>query len=148
MIITSQENEKIKELSKLQQKKYRDLTNTYLVEGEHLVEEAKKANVLLEVFSKEELPGTTQVSTEVMKKLSSLDTPPSMIGLCKKKENNEIIGNKIVILDEIQDPGNLGTIIRSSLAFNIDTIILSNNCVDVGGRRIMKNKEKEKDSFV
>ena len=141
MIITSQENEKIKELSKLQQKKYRDLTNTYLVEGEHLVEEAKKANVLLEIFSLNEMENTTQVSYEVMKKLSSLDTPPSIIGLCKKKESNEIIGNKIVILDEIQDPGNLGTIIRSSLAFNIDTIILSNNCVDLYNPKVLRGTQ-------
>lgn len=138
MIITSPENDKIKELSKLQQKKYRDLTNTYLVEGEHLVEEANKANVLLEVFSLDDLPNTTQVSLEVMKKLSTLDTPPSMIGLCKKEEKKKIIGNKIVILDEIQDPGNLGTIIRSSLAFNIDTIILSNNCVDLYNPKVLR----------
>ena len=141
MIITSVENDKVKELSKLQQKKYRDLTNTYLVEGEHLVEEARKANVLLEVFSQEELPNATQVSLEVMKKLSTLDTPPSMIGLCRKQESNEILGNKIVLLDEIQDPGNLGTIIRSALAFNINTIILSNNCVDLYNPKVLRGTQ-------
>ena len=51
MRITSIENDKVKELTKLQQKKYRDLTNTYIVEGEHLVEEAKKANQVIEIFS-------------------------------------------------------------------------------------------------
>ena len=138
MLITSPENEKIKNLVKLQQKKYRDLTNTYLVEGEHLVEEAHKANKLLEVFSLDERPNSTQVSLEVMKRLSSLDTPPNIIGICKKEDNKEIIGNKIVLLDEIQDPGNLGTIIRSSLAFNVDTIILSNNSVDLYNPKVIR----------
>ena len=50
MVITSLENEKIKNLVKLQKKKYRDLTNTYLIEGEHLVNEAIKAGTVLEIF--------------------------------------------------------------------------------------------------
>ena len=65
-----------------------------------------------------------------MKKITSLDSPPSMIALCKKENQKEIKGDRIVLLDEIQDPGNLGTIIRSALAFQVDTIILTNHCVD------------------
>ncbi len=143
MVITSVENEKIKNLCKLEKKKYRDLTNTYLIEGEHLVIEAYKANVLEEVFV---LEGndfsfdvkTTYVSYEVMKKLSSMDTPINIIGLCHKNDSNEIVGNKILLLDEVQDPGNLGTIIRSSLAFNIDTIILSENTVDLYNPKVLR----------
>lgn len=143
MVITSVENEKIKNLCKLEKKKYRDMTNTYLVEGEHLVIEALKANVLDEIFV---LEGsnfsfdvkTTEVSFEVMKKLSSMDTPINIIGLCHKNSNNEILGNRIVLLDELQDPGNLGTIIRSSLAFNIDTIILSENTVDLYNPKVLR----------
>ena len=59
-----------------------------------------------------------------MKKLSSLNTPPQVLAICKKLEEKEINGN-ILILDNLQDPGNLGTIIRSAVAFNIDTIIVS-----------------------
>lgn len=143
MVITSVENEKIKNLCKLEKKKYRDMTNTYLVEGEHLVIEALKANVLDEIFV---LEGsnfsfdvkTTEVSFEVMKKLSSMDTPINIIGLCHKNSNNEILGNRVVLLDELQDPGNLGTIIRSSLAFNIDTIILSENTVDLYNPKVLR----------
>lgn len=143
MVITSVENDKIKNLCKLEKKKHRDMTKTYLVEGEHLVIEALKANVLDEIFV---LEGsnfsfdvkTTEVSFEVMKKLSSMDTPINIIGLCHKNSNNEILGNRVVLLDELQDPGNLGTIIRSSLAFNIDTIILSENTVDLYNPKVLR----------
>ena len=143
MIITSLENSKVKNLLKLQQKKYRDETKQYLVEGEHLVEEALKAGVVIEIITTEEqvennkVP-VTYVSYEVMKKISSMDTPPSIAALCQKDDNNAIKGNKIVILDEIQDPGNLGTIIRSAVAFNIDTIILSENCVDLYNPKVIR----------
>ena len=50
MVITSLENKKVKDLVKLQKKKYRDSTGTFMVEGEHLVIEALKANVLKEVI--------------------------------------------------------------------------------------------------
>ena len=70
------------------------------------------------------------VTDNVMKSLSSLDTVTPMIGVCAKKENM-VIGNRVLILDEVQDPGNMGTIIRSAVAFNIDTIILSENCADI-----------------
>ena len=143
MVVTSVENERIKNLCKLEKKKFRDLTNTYLVEGEHLVIEAFKAGDLDEIFV---LEGsnfsfdvkTTEVSFEVMKKISSMDTPVNIVGLCHKKNNNEIIGNKVVLLDEVQDPGNLGTIIRSSLAFGIDTIILSENTVDLYNPKVLR----------
>ena len=146
MIITSLDNKKIKELGKLKQKKYRDLTSTYLVEGEHLIQEAEKANVLEEVLILEGYDintskSKTYVTREVMSKLTDLDTPCSMIGVCKKSTNNKIIGNKILLLDDIQDPGNLGTIIRSSVAFNVDTIILSKNTVDLYNSKVIRSTQ-------
>ena len=145
MIITSLENDKIKSLCKLQQKKYRDETNTFLVEGEHLVIEADKANIIKEIIiidgyqTNYNYP-TLTVTEEVMKKISNLDNPPYIMALCEKNISNEIIGNKIVLLDEIQDPGNLGTIIRSSLAFNVDTIVLS-NCVDLYNPKVLRGTQ-------
>ena len=127
-MISSTNNEKIKELSKLKIKKYCDESNKFLVEGKHLVEESYKSNLLLEVFTIEDRilfnVETTIITPDVMKKLSSTDTIPSIVGVVKKKENTEIIGDKILLLDSIQDPGNLGTIIRSAAAFDIETIIL------------------------
>ena len=146
MIITSLENNKIKDLVKLQSKKYRDNTNMFLVEGEHLVEEVYKSNLLKEVFVVEgdsfsiDVP-TTYVSSDVMKKISTTDTYTNVVGLCEKVNSNEIIGNKILLLDDIQDPGNLGTIIRSSVAFNVDTIILSPNTVDLYNSKVLRSTQ-------
>ena len=60
-----------------------------------------------------------------MKKLTRMPSIPKVVGVCKIEDNKELIGNRILLLDNIQDPGNLGTIIRSSFAFDVDTIILS-----------------------
>ena len=146
MLITSLENNKVKDLIKLQMKKYRDLTNSYIVEGEHLVLEAYKSNRIKEVFLLEnenidiDVPYTF-ITKDIMKKITTLDTPPSIIALCEKNNNNEIIGNKVLLLDEIQDPGNLGTIIRSSVAFGIETIILSENTVDLYNPKVLRSSQ-------
>ena len=141
-MISSTNNEKIKELSKLKIKKYRDESNKFLVEGKHLVEEAYKSNSLLEVFTIEDRilfnVETTIITPDVMKKLSSTDTIPSIVGVVKKKEDTEIIGDKILLLDNIQDPGNLGTIIRSAAAFDIETIVLSNDTVDLYNPKVIR----------
>lgn len=146
MIITSLDNKKIKELSKLKQKKQRDLTNKFIVEGEHLIQEALKANLLEEIiimegYDTDIYSNKTFVTKEVMNKLTDLDTPCSMIGICNKKNTNTITGNKILLLDDIQDPGNLGTIIRSGLAFNVDTIILSKNTVDLYNPKVIRSTQ-------
>lgn len=145
MIITSLNNPTIKEISKLKNKKYRDLTNTYLVEGDHLVEEAYKNNLLTKIILLEDTTCNYDiekiyVTKEVMKKLTELDTPNKIIGIVK--ENTPLpIGNKILILDNIQDPGNLGTIIRSSVAFDIDTIVLSPNTVDTYNPKVIRSTQ-------
>ena len=137
-MIESLSNEKIKEYTKLNQKKYRDETGMFLIEGTHLVEEAFKNNIVVDAYSLDDK--YTKVSEEVMKKLSNLDTPPKYLAVCKKLEEKDINGN-IVILDGVQDPGNLGTIIRSSIAFNIDTIILSNDSVDLYNTKVLRATE-------
>ena len=145
MIITSLNNPTIKVISKLKNKKYRDLTNTYLVEGDHLVEEAYKNNLLIKIILLEDTICNYDiekiyVTKEVMKKLTELDTPNKIIGIVKK--NTPLpIGNKILILDNIQDPGNLGTIIRSSVAFDIDTIVLSPNTVDIYNPKVIRSTQ-------
>lgn len=143
MIIESLENKKIKELRKLKDKKHRDKTRTYLIEGIHLVLEAYKSGDLLEVILQDgedleiDIP-KIYVTNNIIKSLSELDTPYKIIGLCKYKEEKEEIGNKVLILDSVQDPGNLGTIIRSSVAFNIDTIILNKTCVDLYNSKVLR----------
>lgn len=142
MLIESVDNKKIKELRKLKTKKYRDEEKRFLVEGIHLVKEAYDSGNLEEVLLLEgddidfNAP-VTYVSEAVMKSLSDLETPYNIIGICNYPKDKKI-GNKILMLDEIQDPGNLGTIIRSSVAFDIDTIILSKNTVDVYNSKVLR----------
>lgn len=142
MVYTSTDNKKIKELKKLNIKKYRDQSNLFLVEGEHLVLEAYRKGLLEELFLEENTilnldVKTSYLSRNVIKFISELDNPSNIIGLCKKVEEKEI-GNKILVLDDIQDPGNFGTIIRSAVAFNIDTIVVSNNTVDLYNSKVIR----------
>lgn len=142
MLITSVNNDHIKELYKLKEKKYRDSTNTFLVEGEHLVLEAYKENLIIELLLEQDtlFPVAikpTYVTKEILKKLSDNISVPNVIALAKKKEEKQI-GERILILDNIQDPGNLGTIIRSCVAFNVDTLILSKDTVDMYNPKVLR----------
>lgn len=146
MVITSLSNPRIKDIIKLKEKKYRDLTNTFLVETEHLVSEAYKSKLLKTIILLDKTVNpypdidTIYVSSEVMKKISSLESISNIVGIVNKKEE-EASGNKILILDNIQDPGNLGTIIRSSVAFDIDTIVLSKNSVDLYNSKVLRSTQ-------
>ena len=73
----------------------------------------------------------------VMKKISDMESISEYYAVCYKKKELEI-GNRIIILDGIQDPGNLGTIIRSAAAFNVSTIILSENTVDLYNPKVLR----------
>lgn len=146
MLITSLDNEKIKKLIKLKEKKYRDEFNEFVVEGEHLVIEAYRSGILEEIFIEQDevtLLDTdiTYVTKEILEKVSTLETPTHIIGLCKKKEENSELGNRLLLLDRIQDPGNLGTIIRSSKAFGIDTLVLGEGCVDLYNDKVIRSTQ-------
>lgn len=145
MVIESIDNKKIKNIRKLNKKKYRDETKTFLVEGPHLVNEAYNAGLLKEVILEENEKininvKTTYVTYNVIKSISELDTPYKVIGICNYMSEKQINGN-VLILDDIQDPGNLGTIIRSAVAFNIDTILLSKNAVDVYNFKVLRGAQ-------
>ena len=145
MYITSINNEYIKEISKLNEKKYRDKSNKYLIEGLHLVTEALKYDIIDTIIIREDFSYETNikhiiVSSEVMKKLSDNPSIPKIMAVVNKKEST-ISGNKILLLDRLQDPGNLGTIIRSAVAFNFDTIILSNDTVDLYNSKVLRSTQ-------
>lgn len=134
MIIESLNNEKIKKYAKLQNKKYREEENLYIAPGEHLVREALALDLVKEVFLLEGEDNTygnvTYLKEAVMKKLSGLESAPKVLAIVKKNLTDEIKGN-VIILDNLRDPGNIGTIIRSAVAFNYDTIIISPNSADI-----------------
>ena len=145
MVITSLENGKVKDVVKLQSKKYRDLTNTFVVETEHLVEEAEKAGIIKDLFLVEDEfvdnNDTYFVTNEVMKKMSSMESPSNVLAVCEKNNSKEIIGDKILLIDGVQDPGNLGTIVRSSVAFGVTTIVLSPDTVDLYNPKVIRATE-------
>ena len=138
---SSTNNDFIKSIKKLNEKKYRDNTNTFLVEGEHLVLEAIKNNFVKYVIVRDnydfDYDNKIVVTDKVLKYISNLNTPSGIMAVCNKPESSEL-GSRIIVLDNIQDPGNLGTIIRSSVAFNFDTIVISNDSVDVYNSKVIR----------
>ncbi len=141
-IITSLDNNKVKSWSKLKSKKYRDQTGLFLVEGQHLVLEALKKAQVEEIILKEDtiFPVDVKkyyVTLDILKKISSMVSPPDIIAVVKKLEEKPI-GKRLLLIDELQDPGNLGTIIRSAVAFNIDTIVLGTNTVDLYNEKVIR----------
>ena len=144
MMIESINNEKIKKYSKLLNKKYRDETNQYLVSTDHLVYEAIKKDIVVDIFLlngiENNYGNVTYITENVMRKLTNLKTLPNVVAVVKKENSKDINGN-VILLDGIQDPGNLGTIIRSAVAFNIDTIILGDNTVDLYNEKTLRASE-------
>ncbi len=138
MKITSVNNELVKETSKLLQKKYREESGLFLLEGEKCIEEAiisgiELTNVFVmegyEKFSKFNPIETTEA---VLSKISSTSSAPKAIAVGKKLKTQWSKNfNKVVLLENIKDAGNLGTILRTSAAFGIDAIILFGDTVDL-----------------
>ncbi|MCM1010564.1 MAG: RNA methyltransferase [Fusobacterium sp.] len=143
MEITSVNNELVKETVKLQQKKFRDSEGKFLLEGFKAIEEAHsigleidKIFVLKEKasrysFAKDKLIETTEA---VLKKISTTDSAPEAVGVaCQKIFDKETLktAQKVLLLEGIKDVGNLGTILRSAAAFNVDAVILYGNCTDI-----------------
>ena len=140
--ITSVNNNLVKETVKLQQKKYRDKENKFLLEGFKCIEEAFNAGIEIEyVFVSDEkkysfLKDKLILTTEpVLKKISTTDTPPDAVAVAFKKNYaiNDLNGaKKVVLLENIKDMGNLGTILRTSTAFGADAVILyGRECADI-----------------
>lgn len=141
--ITSLNNEYIKYLCKLKEKKARTVEKKFIIEGYHLVNEAYKANILKEILLTEDTNDYTdiakiKVTEAIIKKISTTVNPQNIIGICDITFKKEIKGTKILLLDNINDPGNLGTLIRSSLGFGIETIVLSNDCVDLFNEKVIR----------
>ena len=144
MLITSLDNERVKKYRKLREKKYRDRLNLFLVEGWHLVLEAYRAGLVEEVILTEEVACELEVpkiyvTQEIIKKITELDTPVPILALCHKVKNDpQKIGQRILMLDGVQDPGNLGTILRSAKAFHVDTVILGTKTVDLYNAKVLR----------
>ena len=141
--ITSLSNPYIKNLEKLYDKKTRVEANLYLIEGYHLINEAKAANVLKTVLitnadDRIDEVENIIVNKEIIKKLTKTKSPQGIIGICSVNMIKPFKGNRILILDDINDPGNLGTLLRTALGFNFTNIVLSENSVDVYNDKVIR----------
>ncbi len=140
-MITSINNELVKETVKLQQKKYRDRENKFLLEGFKSIEEAFNAGVKIEyVFTTDEkryafAPNVIPASEAVLKKISTTDSAPDAVGVAVKKvcsAEDLKDAKKVVLLENIKDLGNLGTILRTAVAFGADAVVLyGKECADL-----------------
>ena len=139
-MLTSLDNPKIKELIKLKKAKERKKENKFIVEGPHLVKEARNLNLLIEAFSLEEKEGYTAISKQIMDKISETDTTVTEIGLCKMLNSNKLC-DKLLILDAVQDPGNLGAIMRSANAFGFKTIVLGEGTCDIYNPKVIRSSQ-------
>jgi TrmH family RNA methyltransferase len=145
-MIESVNNERAKFYKKLRDKKYILEYGKFIVEGEHLVREAYNANVLEEIIYTDENylfqdVKSEKVSFNVMKSISKLNSVPNVMGVVRLIQNSEILGNKIVLLDNVQDPGNVGTIIRSAVAFNVSTVVMSMDSVSLYNDKMVRASE-------
>jgi len=151
-IISSPKNEKIKELVKLQTAKGRKKAGMYLLEGEHLVEEAikERAQIKLIVVTSNRLEDYKNllaqtdvqvlvVSQDVFHKLSMTETTQGILAVVEIVKQ-EILPHKghLIVLDAVQDPGNLGTIIRLCDATNFKDIILTKGTVDAYNEKVIR----------
>ena len=135
-MIESVNNKKIKEYAKLYLKKERDKQGLFIIEGEHMVQEAIKANVLQELYLLDGIVNSFNfpciyANQNVLNKLSCQTSSAKIIGICKKVQHKASKQNRLILLDTVQDPGNVGTIIRSAYSFGYDCIYLSKGCADI-----------------
>ncbi|MGD9605116.1 MAG: TrmH family RNA methyltransferase [Bacilli bacterium] len=144
--IDSLANPYVQKLYKLREKKYRDQECQFLIEGDHLIKEAKKANRLEAVLitdEKQAIDGIENylVNPLIINKLSQTKSPSSIIGVCSYFEQPELKGKRFLLLDNLQDPGNVGTLVRSALGFGIDLVIMSLQSVDIYNDKFIRSTQ-------
>ncbi len=148
MIITSKDNEIIKNIKKLKEKKYR--LDSYIVEGIKMVKEAINENQEIALIAiREDFKidfdtkniKTVTISNKIFNDISDVKTPQGILAVIKKNQNNQIETNSnyILALDSLQDPGNMGTIIRTADSANINQIIINKTTVDPYSPKVIRS---------
>ena len=157
-VITSKDNEIVKNIKKLKDKKYRNQENKYLVEGIKMVEEAvrEKAKIVKVVVCEDCINNGTikqdllyeiakedciYVSEKVFQTITDVENPQGILAVIEEQKENSISYDEdvILVLDGIQDPGNLGTILRTLDATGLKQIILSENTTDVYNPKVVRS---------
>ena len=136
----------VKLIQKLQQKKYRNELNFFIVEGKKSIVEFLQAGYRLELLIATEVFGTalngqpiTLVSKEELRKVSSLKNPDEGLAIFHQREHKGILQEGVILaLDNVQDPGNLGTLIRLCDWFGIETLICNSQTVDCYNPKVVQ----------
>ena len=148
-IITSKANSVVKNAKKLHQKKYRK--SAYLIEGWHLFEEAVQAGVTIEkIFALESyreqlvaFPQTVWVSEDILLDLADSQTPQGIVAVVQKEEVGQAAFSqgKFLFLEDVQDPGNVGTIIRTADAAGFTGVIVSDKSADIYSLKTLRSMQ-------
>ena len=148
-IITSKANSVVKNAKKLHQKKYRK--SAYLIEGWHLFEEAVQAGVTIEkIFALENyreqlvaFPQTIWVSEDILLDLADSQTPQGIVVVVQKEEVGKVdfSQGKFLFLEDVQDPGNVGTIIRTADAAGFTGVIVSDKSADIYSLKTLRSMQ-------
>jgi len=159
MVITSKENETVKHIKKLKDKKYRDESNKYIVEGLKLVKEAMITNSKIETiiicdsceidekYEQKFLYDIAKynciyVAEKIFNTLTEVVNSQGIFAVIEKNDKEKIIDYNediIVALDSVQDPGNLGTILRTLDSIGIKQVVLSKSCVDPYNSKVVRS---------
>lgn len=149
-MITSKENKKLKEARKLLTRKGRKQSNHYLIEGFHLLEEALKSEAdIVQIFVDEEkidrLPKRAEnvivLPQTLLTSLSETSTPQGVVAEIVKSEQQNFEGKKVLILENVQDPGNVGTMIRTADAAGFDTVFTTSDTADIYSPKVMRSMQ-------
>lgn len=158
-VISSKDNDLIKHIRKLKDKKYRDENNEYIIEGVKLIEEAVKENAeIKKVIVCDDTTRTYEIPTNVMLEIAKYEcvyvtekifnlitqvtNPQGIMAIVKKNVTNSEIDYSqdiIVVLDGVQDPGNLGTILRTVDSVGLTQIIVSKETADAYNPKVVRS---------
>lgn len=148
-IITSKANSVVKNAKKLHQKKYRK--SSYLIEGWHLFEEAVQAGARIEkIFALAEheekltdYPQTVFVTEEILLDLADSQTPQGIVAIVQKEEEQmpDLTSGKYLCLEDVQDPGNVGTMIRTADAAGFSGVVVSSKSADIYSLKTLRSMQ-------
>ncbi|MBS4208817.1 RNA methyltransferase [Bacillus sp. FJAT-50079] len=149
--IQSTKNARVKEWKKLLTKKGRDQHNLYIVEGFHLVEEAIKKATVEEIMIEEGLDRTsipenfsiTIISSEISRHISDTETPQGIFAICRKSQPGIDLSThkRLLLFDRVQDPGNIGTMIRTAEAAGMDAVIFGEGSGDLYNPKVIRSAQ-------
>ncbi len=157
-IITSKDNESIKNIKKLKERKFRDLNNEYIIEGIKLIKEAiqEKAIIKRIVICEECLANNViddkllyeiakydclYVNKKIFESITDVSNPQGILAIVEKNNKKPINYGEdiIVVLDDLQDPGNMGTILRTLDSANLSQIVVSKDTVDAYNPKVVRS---------